>query len=182
MSQDSIKQRLLEPEATFTAKEMYHAFEALAEIYGYYRSPELPPKEQVVEITSLTLEKYAKFGVLVVRPRTMRDTLITIPSLIDKILGNDFTPSQNTSFNASLIALAKTVIVSPVGIVEQILNSTDENDLEFFLDFAVHYAEWMRQRTDEATKKNSGKTNLNESASSSETNETFSPPTPAGLI
>lgn len=176
----SIKERLLDPNERFAPAEMFSAFEAIAEEYGFHRSKELPPKELDIETISIAIKGYEKFGVVVVRPRTNRDSMITIPSLVDRILGDDFTPSQNTVFNANLIALARTMIVSPPGLCDRVLNSTDDEDLRFFISFAEEYAAWMGARAEEVRKKKSGNPSTIASPSTSVTGETSSPPLPIG--
>ena len=176
----SIKERLLDTNERFAPAEMYQIFESLAEEYGFHRSKELPPKELNIETISIAIKGYEKFGVVVVRPRTNRDSMIVLPSLVDKILGDDFTPSQNTVFNANLIALARTMIVSPIGLCDRVLDSTDDEDLRFFIKFAEEYAEWMGARAEEVRKKKSGNPNMSESPSTSGIEETSSPPLPIG--
>lgn len=176
----TLRDRLADQNERFAPSEIYALFEELAEQYGYYRSNQLPAKELRIETISMTVKGYEHLGVIVVRPRTVGDSMTTIPKLVDKILGDDFNPSQNTAFNANLIALAQCVIVSPPGFVDTLLESTNDEDLRFFLAFAQEYAEWMQGRTEEAAKKKSGRISGTESASTSDTNETSSSPTPAG--
>lgn len=162
---NNLVERLQDPNERFSPQEMYHIFEAMAEQYGFHRDPNLPVKGAIVETTSLTVPKFEHWGVLIVRPRTQHDSLMGIPNLADKLLGDNFQPSQGTAFNAKLIALARTVIVSPVNIVERILRSEDEEDLNFFMAFGIEYKRWMDHRAAEIKAKKSGMTTGNESAS-----------------
>lgn len=161
----SIRERLQDPNERFSPAELYQVFEVMAEQYGFHRDPNLPPKGAIAETTSMVVKGFESWGVVIVKPRTNRDSMLTIPSLIDRILDGNMTPSQNTTFNAQLIALARTVIVSPVDIVDRILESQNDDDLKFFMAFATEYAEWMNERAKEAKAKKSGETPGNTSAS-----------------
>ena len=152
----TVLERLQDPNERFSPAELYPVFEAIAEQYGYYRDERLPKKGETVETASMTVDGYEHFGVLVVRPRTVRDTMITIPGLCDKILGGNLEPSTNTLYNAQMVALAQTVIVSPVDIVDRVLSSSKPEDIGFFLAFAQEYGRWIQHLSDESSKKKSG--------------------------
>lgn len=156
-----LSDRLSDPNERFSPQEIYSLFEELAEQYGFYRDPSLPPKGSAIETSSLTVTGFEHYGVLVVRPRTIRDSSIAIPSTADKILGDNFKPSQATAFNANLIALAMAVIVAPVHTVESVLNSSDDQDMGFFLAFATEYGQWMQERGKAIAQKKSGRTSGN---------------------
>jgi hypothetical protein len=176
----TIAERLTDPNERFSSADLYEAFEALGSQYGWHRDPNLPKPGMPVQTASMTVPKFEHLGVLIVRPRTGRDTLITLPNLVDKLLGDNFVPSQKASFNVNLIALASTVIIAPVGIVEQILNSDDDTELKFFLAFAEEYSKWMQARAEEAKAKKFGRTTGNEPASPSDTLTDSPPLTTAG--
>lgn len=179
----SISDRLNDPEATFTQAEIYAAFEELAERYGFYRDQRLPERNSVKETTSLTVDGFEHLGVLVVRPRTNRDSMITIPSVVDRILGDNMSPSPNTLYNATAIAMAECLIISPPGFVERILESSDLQDLNFFGAFAGQYQAWQNSLTEEARGKDSGtgeKDVGKKSVSPSDTSTGSPPPTPDG--
>ncbi|MBD2019346.1 hypothetical protein H6F43_04000 [Leptolyngbya sp. FACHB-36] len=177
----NLEERLQDPNDRFSSAEIYQLFELLAEQYGYHRSPELPPRNTIAETASLTVKGFEHLGVIVVRPRTMRDSMIVIPGLIDKLLGDNFQPSQSSAFNAGMIALASTVIVSPPSLVERVLKSTDDQDLNFFANFAQEYSNWLTARNKALHEKKSGaETDGKKSSSTSDTDATSSPPTIAG--
>lgn len=181
----NISEKLNDPDAVFSQQEIYAAFEELSDRYGFHRDPNLPPRNSIHETTSMTVDGFEHLGVLIVRPRTIRDSMTTIPSRVDAVLKDNFSPSQNTIYNATAIAMAETLIVSPPGIVETILNSTNIKDLGFFNAFAKQYQDWMESRIQEASEKKSGEAepeNGSGSASSSETEETSSQPTKDGLV
>lgn len=174
----NLQERLQDPTATFTQSEVFQAFENLAETYGYHRSPDLPQKEVVQETTSMVVDGYEHWGVLVIRPRTLRDSMITIPSVVDALLKDNMAPSQNTVYNATAIAMTKVLVVSPPGITNQVLESSSRKDLGFFNAFTKQYQEWMDAQTAEASEKKSGEVETasgTESASWSETDATSSP-------
>lgn len=161
----NLRDRLSDPNERFSPQEMYQLFELLAEEYGFHRDPNLPPKDQVVETSSLTVEGFEHLGVLVVRPRTVGDQMLNIPNKVDALLGPNMRPSQNTQINASLIALAQTVIISPVGFVDDLLKQANDTDLGFFIAFATEYKKWMDDRAGAVAKKKPGKTTGKERSS-----------------
>lgn len=179
----SIGDRLNDPTATFTQSEIFAVFEEMAERYGFYRDQRLPERGSVQETTSMVVDGFEHLGVLVVRPRTNRDSMITIPSVVDRILGANMNPSPNTLYNATAIAMAEVLILSPPGFVEQILESSDVRDLNFFGAFAKQYGEWQNSLTEAARGKDSGTEETDDgprSASPSATSTASPPPIPAG--
>lgn len=179
----TLSERLNDPNATFSQSEIYAVFEELAERYGFYRDQRLPERNSVMETTSMTVDGFEHLGVLVVRPRTNRDSMITIPSVVDRILGDNMNPSQGTLYNATAIAMAEVLIVSPPGFVEQILESSDIQDLNFFGAFAGQYQRWQNELAETARGKGSGSVEAGDgkrSASPSGTSTSSPPPTPDG--
>lgn len=150
-------ERLQDPNERFSSAEFHQIFEALSEKYGYYRDERLPSSARPVETASLTVTGYEDLGVLIVRPRTLRDQMLTIPNRVDVLLGRNMDPSQSTTINASMIALAETLIVQPPGFVEKLLESASDDDLGFFQAFAIEYVAWMDSRSEGASKKKRGK-------------------------
>lgn len=163
-----LAERLQDPNERFSPQEIYELFEVIGSQHGWHRDERLPAAGTVRETTSMTIPHFEDLGVLVVRPRTIRDGAIAIPSLVDRILGDNLSPSQNTIFNAQLVALMQTVVVAPVGIVDKILNSSGDwldrkivedgktRSLSVFFEFAREYGEWMAARNQEAREKKSG--------------------------
>lgn len=181
----TIAEKLNNPEATFTQAEIYEAFEELGDRYGFYRDDRLPPKGQVHETESLVVDGFEHLGVLVVRQRTIHDAMIGIPSRVDAILKDNFSPSQNTIYNATALAMAKELIVSPPGLVDDVLASTDSRNIGFFNAFAKEYQGWMDDKAEAARQKKSGADETetgSEFASTSETAEISSQPTPDGSL
>ena len=179
----TIRERLSDPNERFSPQELYEAFEAIAPEYGYHRSSDLPPPNGAqVETASITIEEKDKDGnvlrnfyhlapVVIVRPRTQRDSMIAIPSLVDRILADNLSPSPGVMLNAQVIALAQTVIVSPPGLVDRVLASSDDADMGFFMAFFQNYREWSEARSAELDRKKSGvkgKETGSESVSTSE--------------
>lgn len=173
----SIQERLKDPKAKFSQSEIYQAFEELADQYGFYRDEKLPQK-QSVQTTSLVVTGFEDWGAIVVRPNTLKDSMVTVPNLTDYLLGDNLNPSQVSTRNAQLIALAKTVIVSPPDFVDRILASENVEDFKWFNAFFREYQAWMDSRNNEAKEKKP--TTGTKSASTSETSETSSPPTSDG--
>jgi hypothetical protein len=173
----TIRDRLLDPAATFSSKEIYQVFETLAEDYGFYRDPKLPEPGQSIETMSMTVKGFEHLGALIVRPRTIRDSMVSLPGLVDKLLGDNMNPSRNATNNANLIAIAQHAIVSPPNLVDKLLQSGNPKDIAFFLNFANEYADWLDQKSKEADQKKSGTTSGSESASTSDTSEISSPQT-----
>lgn len=175
----NLAERLQDSNERFAPSEIFQLFEHLAEQYGFHRSPDLPPRHLTVETVSMTVPHFEEVGVIVVRPQTVNDSMVSIPNLVDRILGNNLQPSQNSTFNAQLIALARTVIVSPPHLVDEILMESDDDfymnrsvqvegksvSKSFFLEFAKEYNVWKKARAEEARKKKSGSLNGSESAS-----------------
>lgn len=163
-----LRGRLQDANELFTREDVYQAFELLAEEYGFHRDERLPQRSQTVETASMTVAGFEHYPVLIVRPRTNRDSMITIPSLADRLLGDNMAPQSNSSTNAWVIATAKTVIVSPPGLVEEILNSTDPNAIKFLYAFAREYEKWMQDRSELSAQKKSGQPTGNERHSMSD--------------
>jgi hypothetical protein len=180
MTEKALRERLKDKEEIFTRDEIYAIFEELSEDYGFHRDPSLPKRSSAVETASLTVPGYDHLPMLVVRPRTNRDSMITIPSLADGILGENMKPSNFTLSNAYAVASAQTLIVSPVGLVDQILNSDRTEDIKFFGDFAREYDKWMASRMEAATQKKSGQTSGNEPVSTSVPTTDLPPQAPNG--
>lgn len=164
----SLSDRLLDANERFSPSEVGRLFEELGEQYGWHRSPNLPPKEIVMQTESITIPGYEQLGLIVVRPRTNRDQLVNIPNLVDRLLEGNFNPSQDTLINLRLIALAQTVIVSPPGFVDRILEGNEIGAM-FFVAFANEYAAWSEQRLNEVAEKKSGKGSGKKQASTSVT-------------
>lgn len=176
-----LEEKFLDPEAVFSQTELYQAVELIAPQLGFERPGIDPlPPQAIAKTTALTIPGYEHIGVMLVRERTVQDVQVNVPSLMDKLLGNNLAPSLATYSSVARIALAKIVIVSPVNLVQQILDSTDARNMKFFLDFDVEYGKWMKALADEIAKKNSGMTNGNALNSSSETEETSSQPIQVG--
>jgi len=153
----TLNERLADPDARFTASEMAQIFEALGPKYGWHRSKDLPPKEVIQQTASLTMPGFEWLApVVIVRSQTMRDRSLRIPNLIDQLLGANMRPSAMTHLNASYIAQAYTVIVSPVGLVDMVLDSTDSRALGFFGAFSEEYKKWCDSTVEEITTKKSG--------------------------
>ncbi|MBT9160464.1 MAG: hypothetical protein DDT26_01750 [Dehalococcoidia bacterium] len=176
-----IREKLQNPGATFSRDEMYAIFEELSEDYGFYRSKDLPQKDKRVETASLIVKGFEDLGPIVVRPMTVQDTLINLPSWIDKILGDNLDPSKRAYGSAATLAIARLVVVSPPNLVSDMLASENPNSVQFFYNFAEEYSAWREVRLEEVREKKSGAKSGTKSASSSETSETSSPQTPRGF-
>lgn len=161
----TLSDRLLDPDEVFSQQEVYTAFEALAEKYGYHKDPSLPVKGAIAETATLTIPHFEDLGVMIVRPKTIQDSMITLPNLMDALLENNINPSQQTLFNLSLIALMRTVVVSPPGIVDQLLRSPEGDYLareidgtrhNVFIEFAQEYGNWAKMKSEAVAQKKSG--------------------------
>lgn len=176
-----LNERLQNPEEIFTTAEVYQAFEELSQKYGYYRDERLPSREVMVNATtSFIIPGWEHLGAIIIRPQNLQDVMINVPSLVDKLLGSNLEPSRNSVFNASVIALAKTVIVSPPNFVEDILTSNDPQDLNFFIVFAQEYKRWADIQLAESKLKKFGKRSGNAPSSTSESSTASSPLTRDG--
>ncbi|MCD8487891.1 MAG: hypothetical protein LRZ84_14435 [Desertifilum sp.] len=175
-----LQERLQNPDEIFTTAEVYQAFEALAEKYGYYRDNRLPSRDVIQNTTSILIPEWEHLGAILIRPQTLNDAMLVIPSLVDKLLGTNLEPSRNTVFNASVIALAQTVIVSPPNLVEDILSSNDPRDLNFFIAFASEYKRWTDVQLEESKLKKFGKRSGNAPSSMSGNSTGSSQQTPGG--
>jgi len=114
---------------------------------------------------TMTVDGFEHLGPIVVRPRTFRDSMMTIPFLVDQEINrvmvemgvDDIRPSEQTRYNAMMIAIARCVIVEPAGLVDELLESTTSTDFGFFGKFAEEYSAWMDGQSEEAQEKKSGK-------------------------
>lgn len=114
---------------------------------------------------TVTVDGFEHLGAIVVRPRTFRDSMMTIPFLVDQEINRvmaemgvqDVNPSQQTRYNAMMIAIARCVIVEPQGLVDELLESTTSKDFGFFDKFAEEYTDWMDSQSEEAQEKKSGR-------------------------
>lgn len=182
MTTPTFAERLNDPSATFTTAEIYQAFEELAERFGFYRDQRLPERNSV-DTTTMIVDDFERLGPLIVRPKTNLDNLVTIPGEVDAILGGNMNPSQTSFWNATAIAIARVCIVSPPGVVETILKSTDIEDLQFFRAFAEQHQAWQDGLSEAARGKPSGTEPRDDGKNSSSPSDstTDSPPqTPDG--
>jgi hypothetical protein len=149
---------------------------------GWYRDRRLPDADQLssIETASMIVGGFEKFGTIVVKPQTIQDSMVTIASITDRILGENLSPSDRTYRSAQAIAIARNAIVSPPGFVDKLLESTDPGDYRFFYTFLEEYGQWLSDRKDEAMKKKSSTATGSESASTLEIGETSFPQTPIG--
>lgn len=119
----------------------------------------------------MTVDGFEHLGPIVVRPRTFRDSMSTIPLYVDLEINRainemmaagveipqDYQPSQQSRYNAMMIAIARCVIVEPKGLVDGLLESTTSTDFRFFDKFAEEYTAWMDSQSEEAQEKKSGR-------------------------
>lgn len=119
----------------------------------------------------MTVDGFEHLGPIVVRPRTFRDSMSTIPLYIDLEINRaikeavaagaempeDYQPSPQTRYNAMMIAIARCVIVEPEGLVNDLLDSTTSSDFGFFSKFAEEYTDWMDSQVEETQEKKSGR-------------------------
>lgn len=182
----SLAERLNDPTEIFTQAEVFSLFEELSAKYGYYRDKKLPPPEKIKSaIAAMTVDGYEHFGVLLVKPLTQRDQVIGIPSLMDKELAatDNLNPGAASYRGAQVLAYARAAIVSPPDLVDEILDSEDPRDANFFFAFNQQHNAWQLDLTKEAAEKKSGpatKATGSESASSSAIAETSSQPAQTG--
>ncbi|MEO0376206.1 MAG: hypothetical protein AAF329_16605 [Cyanobacteria bacterium P01_A01_bin.17] len=129
---------------------------------------------------TMTITHFEHLGELIVRPRTNRDVMITIPAVTDRRLTWNMTPSLQSRYNASLLAVMEVAVVEPAGIVDIILDSLNPQDLRtevtaedgttrtinVFQTFSDEYEEWIAFQIDEASGKKSG-TEMTESGTES---------------
>lgn len=137
--------------------------------------------DQETKTAVMTVDGFEHRGLITVRPRKVKDKL-TIARLTDKYLFSDIDGesleniqvSPRTQYEANSYAIAKTVIVHPPGIVDEILESEDPRDwsalveieldgkkteveLSFFDSFLRDYSEWSDSLNAEAREKKSGR-------------------------
>lgn len=118
-----------------------------------------------MEHVTMTVTGFERLGPLVVKTRSYKDSMFTIPALQDQYLNNtlreleieDINVGDQLRYNALLVAIAQAVIVEPVGFVEQLLQSTNSDDFRFFGAFAEEYSAWMDGKVGDAQSKKSGK-------------------------
>jgi hypothetical protein len=162
----TLQERLRDPDERFSPAEMHQVFESLAEEYGFHRDPRMQPKEAIAETASLVIPHFEDLGPVIVRPRTVGDFMHGIPSRVDRILSDNYSPSQNSAFNAGCVAIAQTVIVSPPTLIDDILKADaelyireeDGATYNFFWEFQKEYQAWSDDRAEAIKAKKSGKT------------------------
>lgn len=106
---------------------------------------------------TMTVDGFEHWGPLVVRPLTMRDNLIAIPSEADKLIPSDnMAPSAAVTNGARALAMLKVVVVHPIDFADRLANSTALADMGFFAAFSRQYEQWMEAQAEEAQAKKSG--------------------------
>ena len=144
-----------------------------------------------METTTMTVDGYERLGPIVVCTRTCKTSMFIIPALQDQYLNKtlrelgieDINAGDQLRYNALLVAIAKAVIVDPVGFVDGLLESTNADDFKFFGSFAEEYSNWMDGKVEAVQAKKSGrekKAGGSESATSSDTTTDSSQLTLAG--
>jgi hypothetical protein len=179
-----LQERLQDPDEIFTLAEVHQAFDLLGPDYGWRRDDRLPSLG-TVRTFSLTVPGFEYLGVIFVKLITGQDRLITIPNLRDKALGDNFNPSQMSLVYAETLAQASCAIVSPPGLVEDLLNDEDPEAVAFFFAFSKEYKALVNEHAASLREKKSLRVRQNspdgnEFASTSDTDATSSPPTPDG--
>lgn len=128
-----------------------------------------------METAIITVDGYEKWGEITVKPRTVADNMLHIPAEVDRLLqGNPQSSNSRVQNSAYAIATAKFAIVEPADLVEQVLRSTDPNDMAFFWAFMREYDTMNQDFLKSAETKKSGRTTGKKSASPSDTTETSS--------
>lgn len=133
----------------------------------------------MTETATMTVTGFERFGPIVVRTRTYKDSMFIIPALQDQYLNEtlrelgieDINAGDQLRYNALLVAIAKAVILEPIGFVASLLDSTNSEDFRFFGVFAEEYSAWMDGKIEAAQSKKSGTEQTetgSESVSSSE--------------
>jgi len=138
------------------------------------------PSETEQQTAIITVDGFEKWGEITVRPRTVSATMFTIAPKAEKLMGDDPNPGNYLRNAAFAIATAKYAIVEPADLVDQVLSSSDPDDIDFFYRFVAEYAEMNKDFLSAAQQKKPGEAIGIESASPSDTTETSSPPTIAG--
>lgn len=130
-----------------------------------------------IQTAIIVVDGFEKWGEITVRQRTVRDSMISIPVKVDELLKGTPNPG-NYQYNAAYaIAIAQFAILEPVGLVEQILSSPDENDINFFYRFSREYSGMNQDFFAAAQAKKSGETIGSESNLQSDTTVISSQPT-----
>jgi hypothetical protein len=181
-----LQDRLSDQDEIFTLPEVYQAVELLAPEMGFSRGEQLP-KPGTVRLFMLTVPGFEFLGVLSVKLLTGHDQIKKL-NLRDKLLDDNFDSRQNTNTYFEFIAEASLAIVSPPGLVDDVLNDTDPDMMNFFLAFYKEYRALVAQNAENIRKKKylemkakaASSPDGSASASTSETVETSSPPTQDG--
>lgn len=138
-------------------------------------------KQQQEPIAYITVSGFEKWGEIGVRGRTVADSMLKIPARTEALLGANVDSAKGRAYYAaSVVAIAEHAIVSPEGLVQDVMRSSDPEDVNFFYAFATEYAELNKDFISHVQKKKSGATTLKEPVSSSETEEDSSQTTPVG--
>ncbi len=186
-----LQERLQDPDEIFTVSEVYQLMEILAPEMGFYRDERLP-KPGTVRLFMLTVPGFEFLGALQVKLLTGHDQIKKL-NLRDKLLDDNFNSRQGTNTFFDFIAEASLAIVSPPGLVDQLLNDPDPDMMAFFLAFYREYQlvvadnavnvrrkKYLEDQAAKAKREAKSEGDGNESASTSDTDETSSPPTPDG--
>lgn len=153
------------------------------------------------ELATLVVDGFEHLGPITVRPRTVGDTMLKIPGLVDQLLGSNMNPSAQSRYNALMIAIAQHAIVYPDDLVDRVLASNDPRDLQaelpveepkpggpktfrtsFFEQFAKEYGDWCEGKVEEARLGNSGKGSKGTGKKSASTSETIEDSSPLTLV
>lgn len=133
---------------------------------------------------TMTVDGFEHLGPLVVRPLTIQDSLVNIPSAADRFLPpDDMRPSPETMNGARTLGMLQVVVVEPAGFAQKLASSTNVKDLGFFKAFSDQYQAWIDSQVEEAQAKKSGTAPLgtgSEFAGKSGSTTDSSPPTQTG--
>lgn len=174
-------ERLDDPNERFSPEEVLQLIynQPLADRLGLHR--EGYPRQNLLNRTgTITIPKFEKFGAIVVKVRQAQDLVLDVANLRDRLLGDNFNPSQGTSFNAFLLAYARVMIVAPTNLVDEILQSPLDTDLDFFPAFYKEHGEWMKAYEQEYLEKKYGQVTGSGSSSGYDTPTSSPQPTPDG--
>ncbi len=193
VDKDELRNKLDDANEIFTLAEVYAAVDELAPFNGWRREDYKPPAA-TVQTYQILVDNFEHYGVITVKLLSVMEQRIVVPNDRDYYLtlnssGRFLSKEalQEAYTNCHIVAMLKSAIVSPPGLVEKILQDPASDDgYEFLIALYREYDVMIGELAQESKKKRrsletqtmSGDGSV--SVSTSATGEISSPQVPNG--
>lgn len=193
VDKQELRNKLDDANEIFTLAEVYAAVDELAPFNGWQRDGYKPPSA-TVQTYQILVDNFEHYGIITVKLLSVMEQRIVVPNDRDYYLTLNSSGGflskealQEAYTNCHIVAMLKSAIVSPPGLVEKILqNPACEDGYEFLIALYREYdvmigalaQESKKKRLSRAVQKTSG--DGSESASTSGTGEISSQLIPNG--